>query len=142
MKISTYLITAGAFASLAGCATTPSELRNAGPDHQSQFVVQQGYQATYRALLERQRACEEIGLVTGAINVQGDLFTDIKSGTITTMGQTAIGNRAMTIIDLKAIDEVSTDVTVFNQEGAWYVARYKASLQRWLTGDHDCVVRA
>jgi len=134
---SAYLALGALLTSLAGCAVTPTELRSTSPDHRASFSMQQNYQAAYRAILERQRACEQAGLVTASVVVQGDLFTDIQSATITTALHGGLGVMTMTVIDLKATGEASTDVVIATAQPA---ARYAAGIQRWLAGSRECNV--
>lgn len=135
MKKFSYLVAAGAFASLSGCATNPSEVRNAGPEHRSQFVVQQGYLDTYRAILDRQRACEQANLVTAQWIVQGDVYADTKSGTITAALHGAFGVQTDTVIDVKAASDASTDVVISTKQNA---DKYAARVRKWIAGSRNC----
>lgn len=132
---SKYLALAGVLVSLAGCATTPSELRNAGPEHRATFVMQQNYQSAYREILARQRACEQASLITASYVVQGDLFTDIQSGTITTALHGATGVVTETVIDIKAAGEGASEVVISTARNA---ARYAAGVRKWLAGVQEC----
>jgi hypothetical protein len=135
LKKSMYLTLAGLLVSLTGCATAPSELRNSGPDHRATFVLNQGYQSAYRDILARQRACEQGSLVTAQGIVQGDLYTDTQSGTITTGLHGVWGVRTQTIIEVKAAGEGSTDVSVFAESG---VKNYEPAIRQWLAGVQKC----
>jgi len=137
LKKSMYLTLAGLLVSLTGCAVTPTELRNTSPDHKASFTLPQNYQAAYRAILERQRACEQAGMITASSVVQGDLFTDLQSGTITTTLHGGLGAQTLTVIDLKAQGEQSTEVLISTAQPA---ARYAAGVQRWLAGSRECNV--
>jgi hypothetical protein len=137
LKKSIYLALAGVLICLTGCAVTPTELRNTTPDHRAMFTMQQNYQAAYRAILERQRACEQAGMITASVVVQGDLFTDLQSGTITTALHGGLGVQTMTVIDLKAAGDQATDVVIATAQPA---ARYAAGIQRWLAGSRECNV--
>jgi hypothetical protein len=57
--------------SLSACATSPAELRRAGPDHVGAFAVPQDDRSTYNLLLERQRACEQAGGWMGRVHRHG-----------------------------------------------------------------------
>ena len=135
LKKSMYLALAGALVSITGCATAPSELRSAGPDHRASFVLNQGYQSAYREILARQRACEQGSLVTAQGIVQGDLYTDTQSGTITTGLHGVWGVRTQTIIEIKAAGDGAADVTVFAEAG---VRKYEPAIRKWLSGVQEC----
>lgn len=137
-KTSMYLALGALLTSLAGCAVTPTELRGSGPEHQVSLVAQQNYQPIYRTVLERQRDCAQQGLITASIEVQGDLFHDIRSGTITTALHGAFGVKTLSVVDLKAIDDRSTEVVVTS--ATTRPGEYADLIRKWLAGSRECNV--
>jgi hypothetical protein len=69
--------------------------------------------------------------------VQGDLFTDLQSATIITALHGGLGVQTMTVIDLKATGEQSTDVVIATAQPG---VRYATGIQRWLAGSRECSV--
>jgi len=124
--------------SLSGCATSPAELRGAAPDHVGSFVVPQGYESTYGLLLERQRACEHAGLLTGKAIVQGELHPEARYGSISAATQGVFGTDTHTILDVRAMDERSTRVTVYSSR--YQPDGYIFKLGKWLIGSSKCHV--
>jgi hypothetical protein len=136
LKKSMCLALAGALVALTGCAVSPTELRNKGPEFHSSFVVQQNYQPAYRTVLENQRDCGQQNLITASFQVQGDIFHEIRSGTITTALHGALGVQTTSVIDLKAVDDQSTEIIVTSSSKQ---AQAHASLiRKWLKGERGC----
>jgi hypothetical protein len=64
---------------LAGCATyTVEDLRQKASS--KAFEVDQNYQAVYRTVVGQARKCYEMSTLGARRTVQGDLYTDIRSG--------------------------------------------------------------
>ena len=122
--------------SLSACATSPAELRRAGPDHVGTFVVPQDYQSTYNLLLERQRACEQAGGWMGKPVVEGELHADSRAGSISAATQGVGSLDTHTIIDVRAVDERSTRVTVYSTR--YQPDGYRFRLGKWLIGSRRC----
>jgi len=136
LKTVAYAAPAVLLIALSGCATSPADLRRAGPDHVGSFVVPQDYESTYGLLLERQRACEQSSLSMGAPLVQGELHPDAHSGSITAATQGVTGIDTHTIIDVRAVDERSTRVTVYSSR--YQPDGYIFRLGKWLIGSRKC----
>jgi len=131
---STYLALVGALVSLVGCASTPSDVRSSA--YRSSFVVERNYQATYRSLLERQQACEQANFIASQTLVEGQLYTDIQSGTITSAIHVPLYTQTTAVLDIKAMGEKSSEVTLTTQYDV--VAKYVSRLQKWLAGSREC----
>ena len=99
-------------ASMSGCATsTVAELREKGPENRFEFVAAENYQPVYRKILEQTRKCHEGGVITSQMVVHGDLYHDIKRGTITVAFHPGLGGVAThQVIDVAAIDDRQTKV--------------------------------
>jgi hypothetical protein len=80
-KIRTLMAIAILLAPLEGCSRTLQELRATG--EVVQFETNEPYQSVYRKIIDQARECYQFGLSTAHLAVQGDLYTDMKSGTVT-----------------------------------------------------------
>jgi hypothetical protein len=121
---------------LIGCASNPAELRRVAPDHVGSFIVEQSYESTYGLLLERQRACEHAGLLTGKAIVQGELHPETRSGSISAAMEGVFGIDTHTILDVHAMDERSARVTVYSSR--YQPDAYIFKLGKWLIGSRRC----
>ena len=108
-----------------------------GAERQFTFTVPEGYQLVYRKILDQERKCWQTGLITAAIVVQGDLFTDIKQGTITTALHGGFGVDTHRVIDVLGMDNGSTRVTGMFALGP--VEKYGRILKEWVVDNSkDC----
>lgn len=101
-----------------------------GPERQLTFVAPENYQPVYRKVLEQARKCYQQGLITAQMVVQGDLFHDTKSGTITVALHGGLGVDTYQVIDVSAIDEKQTKVIGHYALGP--VAQYGQTLKEWV----------
>lgn len=129
------LCLAGAFAIiLSGCApSTAMGVRKMGQERQYVFVAPENYQPVYRKILEQERKCYQTGLITAQMIVQGDLFQDTKSGTVTVALHGALGVDTYQVIDISAIDEKQTKIVGYYSLGP--VAKYGQALKEWVLED-------
>lgn len=119
---------------LAGCApSTAGGVRELGASRQYEFTVPQNYQPVYRKVLAQARKCFQMNLITAQMMVQSDLFTDIKSGTITLALHGALGTETYQVIDIKAIDDESTQISAHYSRGPIDV--YGQALKAWVVED-------
>jgi hypothetical protein len=129
-------VAAGAVSiTLAGCATSATDVRNLQGDHKTSFVVDRPYQQVYRVLLERQRSCEQSVSILANLSVSGELYSDEKFGTISSAANGPQGAVVNTVIDVRAIDGESATVEIFAK---YDVLKQKSKLQQWIAGNQQC----
>ncbi len=122
---------------LAGCApSTAGGVRDLGPEHQTVFAAPENYQRVYRKLLDRERECYQAGLITAQMVVQGDIYTDTKSGVITVSLVGALGTQVYQVLDVAATDENHTKITGSFPRGS--ADQFGQMLRRWLEGSKEC----
>lgn len=124
--------------SLSGCApSTAGGVREMGPERQFTFVAPEGYQLVYRKILDQERKCWQATAIGGQMVVQGDLFSDTKSGTITLALHGAFGVDTYQVIDVSALSEQQTKVVGFYAAGP--VNKYGLALKEWvLENSKEC----
>lgn len=94
---------------LAACAaTTPQQLRAMGAENHISFEVEDDYQTIYRRLLEVERACYQVGMISATQIVNGDLYPDNRSGTITIGLYGALGPSIYQVVDIRGMDGART----------------------------------
>lgn len=81
------------------------------------FIVQKTYQSAYRALLEEMRRCFQIGMITAAYMVQGDLYHDIRKGEISVTLVGALGPMPMLLVDIQEAGPDAARIDVINKPG-------------------------
>lgn len=123
---------------LSGCApSTAGGVREMGPHRQYMFVAPENYQPVYRKILDQARKCYQTGMITAQMVVQGDLFHDTKSGTITVALHGGLGVDTYQVIDLSAINEQQTKVVGHYSVGP--VDKYGQTLKEWvLENSKEC----
>ena len=104
---------------LFGCASlltpsTPGEARAMGPEKQSEFMAPENYMSVYRKVLNQTRKCNRSILFFAEVAVDGDIYQDTKSGTVT-VAYRGFGprNDIYRVIDLSAINDNQTKVTAY-----------------------------
>ena len=108
---------------LAGCApATMQELRRK-PGGEAKFQSPENYQLVYRTILNNARRCYQTGLVTAQMIVQGDLYTDIKTGEVTVALHGGLGVSTYLGIDIRAIGDEMTEVKIFSSSSNLAAAR-------------------
>lgn len=116
---------------LPACApSTAGGVRAMGPARQVSFVAPENYQAVYRKVLEQERKCYQGGMITAQMVVQGDLYHDTKSGTVTVALHGAAGVDTYQVIDITAIDDNRTRVVGHYALGP--VDQYGKTLKAWV----------
>lgn len=103
----------------AGCA--PSTAQNLREKHHGRavFEVQENYQPVYRKILTNARDRFQAGLITAQMVVQGDLYTDTKSGNVTVALHGGLGVDTHMTIDIEALSENQTRITTYYALGTW-----------------------
>lgn len=98
---------------ICGCATAPPTadgVRSLGPESQFVFIVPEEYQSVYRIILGEMRKCFQMGSMDFQSMVQGDIYQDTRSGTITQTIHGGFSNSMYQVIDVMAIDNNQTRV--------------------------------
>ena len=127
------LISIFALGTLVGCAaSTPDEARQMGPERQYSFKVDNDYQTTYKRVLDAARNCYQGPVGTAMMLVNGDIYSESKSGTVSVGMYGAVGASIYQVIDLKAIDSASTDVTAIFPMGP--IEKQGFRVKAWATG--------
>lgn len=123
---------------LAGCApATMQGVRDLGPDKAYQFDVAQNYQQVYRTVLDQARKCHQAGMITAQMVVQGDLYHDTKSGTVSVALHGGLGVDTYQVIDMQAKGESVTSVKAHYSLGS--VQKQGDLLKRWVIDKYpDC----
>lgn len=126
---------AGASATmLNGCApSTAMGVRQMEQERQYVFVAPENYQPVYRKIIDQARKCYQTGMITAQMVVQGDLYHDTKSGTVTVALHGGLGVDTYQVIDVSAIDEKQTKVIGHYSLGP--VAKYGQALKEWVLED-------
>jgi hypothetical protein len=102
------------FVIISACTpSTAGGVRALDASKQRSFDVEQNYQKVYRTLLEQMRYCDQANMLTANMQIDGDLYNDIKTGTIS---QTLVGigyTNVYQVIDVKEISELNSNVKIF-----------------------------
>lgn len=90
---------------LTACAaTTPQQLRDTAAENHISFEVAADYQTVYRRVLEVERACYQVGMISATQIVNGDLYPDSRTGTITIGLYGALGPSIYQVVDVRGLD--------------------------------------
>lgn len=121
---------------VAGCAaSTPDAARQLGPERRYTFQVDVDYQTAYRRILETERKCNQYPLGTAMQMVNGDLYPDTKSGSITVGLYGALGPSIYQVIDVKALDGGKTEVVATFPTGP--VEKLGSKVRAWSVMDNE-----
>lgn len=97
---------------LSACAAgTPQQAREMGTERRYVFQVDLDYQTTYRRILEAARPCYQTNMITASMIVDGDLYPDTRSGTVTVGLYGALGPSLYQVIDVHGLDGARSEVT-------------------------------
>ncbi|RIY41976.1 BPTD_2524 family lipoprotein [Neopusillimonas maritima] len=119
---------------LAGCApATLDGVRQMGPERSTTFTADQNYQQVYRKILRQARACHRTGMITAQMVVQGDLYHDIQTGTVSVALHGGLGVDTYQVIDVVAVDESTTKITGHYSLGS--VQEQGELLRAWVLRD-------
>lgn len=105
-----------------------------GSTRQVSFSAPENYQPVYRKVLEQARKCWQTGAITAQMVVQGDMYHDTRSGTITVALHGGFGVDTYQVIDISAIDEQNTKIVGHYSLGP--VDQYGRILKQWVL-DHS-----
>lgn len=117
---------------LAACA--PAAVEDLRSDHAAKrrVEVHDSYQNVYRTVLSQARRCWQ----STALIVQGDLFTDTKSGTVQVSGEFGV----YLAVDVAPLDDKRSSVLVYNAFSTW--EDHAATVVEWLRdGSRECATR-
>lgn len=121
---------------VAGCAaSTPEAARQMGPERSYTFQVDVDYQTAYRRILEAERKCNQYPIGTAMQMVNGDLYPDTKSGTITVGLYGALGPSIYQVIDVRALHGSKSEVIGTFPMGP--VEKQGAKIKAWATGGNS-----
>ncbi|WP_345195012.1 BPTD_2524 family lipoprotein [Kistimonas scapharcae] len=122
---------------VAGCAPSSHQALTRDYADRQQYTVNENYQSVYRRIQANARRCYETGLITAQMQVRSDLYTDIREGVISVVLSGGLGIDTYLGIEVKAIDDDHTRVTVYNALSSWNKAQ--PVIRRWVenTGN-DC----
>lgn len=118
---------------LSACAAPSVQALRSAPTERMAASVEGNYQRVYRDLLTRARECFQTGLYARAMLVQGEIFSDIHSGSITIGLQGPLGADIYYAIDLKAAGDSRTDAILYS--GLPVGAPRFRVIADWLTKD-------
>lgn len=127
---------------LYGCApSTAGGVRALGTERQVVFVAPENYQPVYRKILDQARKCYQTGMITAQMVVQGDLFHDTKTATVTVALHGGLGVDTYQVIDVSAIDDKQTKVIGHYSLGP--VDKYGQVLKEWvLENSMECGLKS
>jgi hypothetical protein len=96
------------------------------------YQFDSNYQQVYRTIVDRARACWQTGMITAQMVVQGDLYTDIRSGTISVALHGGFGVDTYLAIDIVAIGDARTVVHAYYAAQSWEPGA--RAVKAWVTG--------
>ena len=104
---------------VAGCAPSTHQALTHDYSDRQQYTVNENYQSVYRRMQNNARQCYETGLITAQMQVRSDLYTDIREGIISVVLSGALGVDTYLGIEIKALSDDKTRITVYNALSSW-----------------------
>lgn len=137
-RLGSSLVLIGALLAGTGCApSTAGGVREMGETRRYAFIAAENYQPVYRKVLTQARKCHQTGMITAQMMVQGDIYHDTKSATITVALHGGLGVDTYQVIDISAIDDRQTRVVGHYSLGP--VSQFGQALKEWvLENSIDC----
>ena len=126
--------------SLPGCAPSTAQgvRQETSPGRATSFVAPEGYQAVYRKVITNARNCYQTGAITAQQVVQGDIYSDIRSGSVTVAMHGGLGVDTYQVYDIAALDDRRTKVTGYFSVGP--ADQYGRQLWGWvMQGTSECI---
>lgn len=118
---------------LVGCAaSSPEEARELGPDRRYVFQVDRSYQKVYQTILDNARKCWQGPVGTAMQMVNGDLYPDSRTGTISVGMYGAMGPQLYQVIDVRGTEGDRTEVVAMFPFGP--VDKLGPRLKVWAEG--------
>lgn len=140
------LVTLIAAIVLTGCAYSMSELKTESKNLTGKIESDKNYQEVYRTLLNMSKECLEHTSLSSEVTISGDLYHDIREGQIR---QRLSGGGiliATSAIDIKALEDKRTEVTLYTVKSNWYgfgiITPGIDDVARWINGDRNCWIPA
>ena len=122
---------------LMGCAASnPQQAREMGADRRYTFQVETGYQTVYRRILDTARKCLQYPVGTAIQLVNGDLYSDSRTGSITVGMYGAVGTSIYQVIDVRGLDDMRTEVIAIFPMGP--VKKIGSKVKAWANGNSEC----
>lgn len=120
---------------LGGCA--PGTAQGLRDKYSGKFVfkVDENYQSVYRKIVTQARNHFQTGLITAQMVVQGDIYTDIKSGNVTIALHGGLGVDTYMTIDINALSDNQTRVTTYYALGTWESSA--KAVEEWVKEDQS-----
>ena len=118
---------------LAGCGTTPVEIKKHGV--KESYVVNESYQHVYKTIKQNGDECWAVFIGTAGSTVTGEMYTDIKEAEVFVTGHGIFGSDTFARFDIRSIGDKKTSVTLYHLNGADHF--YKVS-QSWFHGNKGC----
>lgn len=115
---------------VAGCAPPTAQGLREKHHGKAVFEVQENYQPVYRKIVTNARDRFQ----SARMVVQGDLYTDTKSGnvTVTFYGNFPVGANTHITVDIEALSENQTRITTYYAFGTW--RKHAKLVEEWVRG--------
>jgi len=120
---------------IAGCVPSTVQLLRENPSGKSTFVADEGYQQVYRKVVTKARNCFQTGMITAQMVVQGDLYTDIRTGHVSIALHGGLGVSTYANVDIEAISDNETRVTTYYGFPTW--SRIVPTVEDWVKLNSD-----
>ncbi len=134
MKAKLFLIIVGLF--FVGCApSTFSEMKRSESIKNETVIVNKNYEDIYRKSLAKARECYEMGLITGAVIADGQLYPSSKEGEIIIYTMGGLGRSITNGATFKAIEQNKTQIRFYATYGETSLRRMK---RLFLDEDQGC----
>ena len=116
---------------VTGCVPATVEGLKEKPAGRASFEVNRHYQPVYRTILSQARKCYQIGFGYGQLVVNGDLYTDLKTGTVAVTG--GVGVNTFFAVEITALSDEVTRVDTYYAIATW--AHAARAVQAWVKDD-------
>jgi hypothetical protein len=120
---------------LSGCTMTPTEVRNEGDVYS--YNADQSYQSVYRSIKRKANECWGVDLITGSVDIDSEMYTDIKEAEVTSSVKGMAGNSALVQIDIKSTSN-KTKVSVYTRYSSY--SDVGKLTESWVHGNEECSV--
>ena len=114
---------------LTGCAASSYQALQNDPAVKDQFVIDRNYQAVYRDVLSAARQQYQGALMGGSMNVNGQLYTDIKTGEIDISISGMAGSKIYGGVTITALSDQRSEVTSYAALSTW--SDFPDYVRRW-----------
>jgi len=113
------------FTTVVSCA--PSTIQGLREKHEGliSLITDEDYQAVYRKCLTQAKNCN-----WAPINIEGDIFTDVKTGNISVVNHWGLGIDYLMMIDISAVTISKTHVDIYYAVSHW--RPLASAVEHWL----------